>query len=64
MINLKRLRVITLILVVVMVLFILGCQQDSDSHEAMRKAMLKHLKKKYKGYKEVPYGLDITKRWM
>lgn len=63
MINLKRgLRVITLILVVVMVLFILGCQQDSDSHEAMRKAMLKHLKKKYKGYKEVPYGLDITKK--
>ena len=62
----KKLKILSLLLMLTTVLsFCISCNKPTESYQKglkMREEYIKFLNDKYKDYKEVPYGLDITKK--
>lgn len=62
----KKLKILSLLLILTTVLsFCISCNKPTESYQKglkMREEYIKFLNNKYKDYKEVPYGLDITKK--
>ena len=62
----KKLKFLSLLLMLITVISVcVSCNTPTANYEKglkMREEYIKFLNDKYKDYKEVPYGLDITKK--